>query len=543
MSQIFGIDLGTTYSCIAVVDDHGLESIIPNSMGDPTTPSVVYFEENGAIVVGQSAKEYNKVSPGRVVEAAKRHMGNENWRFEVDGESYNAQEISSLILKKVVSDAEAEFGCDINDVVITCPAYFGVNEREATRQAGLLAGLNVHSIISEPTAAAFAYTQAKEVDETLLVYDLGGGTFDVTVFDCANQKAVAVDGDMTLGGKDWDDAIVSFWLDAFEAEKGISQDEVRSDLDTFQEWMNDAESVKKRLSSQDQITSRLRYRAASMTAELSRAQFEEITAGFLESTIQRTHAVIQTARDKGYAKIDAILLVGGSTFMPQVEERLVKEFNLPIRRKQPNQIVALGAALFGLKTALDEAVMKRLREAGFTDAAAVDPEAMKGIIDDVAEEHGVNSDRAGALISSPMQDVTPKSFGLKIVDKDRVEHVDNIILRNDEVPAEVTKNYFTVDATNLLKLAAYENLHSDYGRVELADSDLLGEVEMVFPAVVPASHPIQVTFRLTRDGLLRIEADDPSTGSHVDGEFSAGGLMNDSEMAVAQERLSGLNIS
>jgi molecular chaperone DnaK len=546
VAQIFGIDLGTTYSCIAVVDEHGLEAVIPNTENELTTPSVVYFEESGDVIVGQAAKELNKVSPHRVVEAVKRQMGDPNWCFEIDGKSYTPQDISARILRKVVADAELVMGCEIKDVVITCPAYFGVRELEATRQAGELAGLTVHNIISEPTAAAFAYTEGEAVDECLLVYDLGGGTFDVTVIDASSRKVLAVDGNKELGGKDWDSAIVAYWLAEFEAQTGIPGSDLQADLDVYQGLVNDAEAAKKRLSTTDKHQIRIRFGAESALIELTRQQFEEITAARLESTIQRTRAVMEKAAQKGGRAIDSILLVGGSTFMPQVEARLTAEFGLPIKRKNPNQIVALGAALRGQKAALDNAFESMFpdwsSDADEGSASMSDAEREKATRA-VADQLGVDPVKAGRLLGGEMVDVTSKSFGLGVVDNDDNDYVDNVILRNDDVPTKVTQSYTTRGETEFLTLKMFENLVESRGRVELGDCDLLGEARMSFPRRVPANHRVEVTFRLSSDRLLQLLAVDPVTGVEFTADFHAKGLLTAEEMTDARRHIDSIKVS
>ena len=543
MNIIFGIDLGTTYSCIAVVDDHGQEIVIPNSENNSTTPSVVYFQEGGGVLVGESAKQFNKLSPARVVEAVKRHMGDPNWRFAVDGKSLSAQEISALILEKVAADAAQVYGAPVKDVVITCPAYFGIVEREATREAGVLAGLTVHNIISEPTAAAYSYGSGKEVAETLLVYDLGGGTFDVTVIDAAADKVVAVDGNKMLGGKDWDAAIVDYWVDAFATQTGVPGSALREDLETFQGLFTDAENAKIRLSTLEKFPTRIRHGSHSVQVELTRQQFEQLTAPLLEGTIQRSRAVLAEAARLGHSSIDAILLVGGSTFMPQVEARLKAEFNLPLRRKNPNQIVAMGAALRGHKAMLDNA-LKDLNGGwapGDKDAPPMTEAQRDQLIEQVAASKGLDPDRVKELVNNTLSEVAPKSFGLKLFDTStKIHYVDNAILRNSPVPTEATREYRSVSKTTSITLEAFENLHGSLGRVELEDCESLGDAVLQFPQQVPENHPFQVVYRLTADGLLNIEAHDPATGARTRGEFRSKGLMTEAEMAAARARLASI---
>ena len=217
LTKVFGIDLGTTYSCIAFVNEHGKPEVIPNFDNNRTTPSVVFFDEDN-IIVGEEAKNNIKVYSDQVVSFIKRNMGNSDFIFEYDGNTYKPEEISSYILKKLVKDAEQNLGFEISDVIITCPAYFGINERESTRKAGEIAGLNVRAIINEPTAAALAYGMDKAENKVVLVYDLGGGTFDITMIEIKPDSEINVivtGGDHDLGGKDWDDKITNYLVQEF----------------------------------------------------------------------------------------------------------------------------------------------------------------------------------------------------------------------------------------------------------------------------------------------------------------------------------------
>jgi molecular chaperone DnaK (HSP70) len=247
-TSIFGIDLGTTYSCIAHIDEYGRPDAIINAEGDRTTPSVVLFE-GANIVVGKEAKNSAVSHKDQIVELVKRQMGQGDWVFFYNGTEYSAEEISSFILRKVVSDAETALGCTITDVVITCPAYFGINEREATARAGEIAGLQVRSIINEPTAAAIHYGLHAEQDQVVLVYDLGGGTFDITMIEIKEEEinVIATGGDYYLGGRNWDETIVAYLADQWMATTGSSEDP-QDDPETLQDLFSKAEQAKRSLS-------------------------------------------------------------------------------------------------------------------------------------------------------------------------------------------------------------------------------------------------------------------------------------------------------
>ena len=340
-NRIFGIDLGTTYSCIAYVNDAGKTEVVPNTDGDLTTPSVVFFEDSRNVVVGKTAKEELKTSPERVISLVKRSMGEKDVRFSgVADTPLSPQEVSAHILRKLVQDAQDYTRQEepIKDVVITCPAYFGFSQKEATRQAGEIAGLNVRYVIPEPTAAAIFYGMTEDTsrNQTVLVYDLGGGTFDVTVIevDAGNIEVVCVDGDHNLGGANWDEDVATWLAEKFSEEHGTKTSELMDSDETWQELLDLAETAKRSLTSKTKHSTRVTHGTNRSRIELTRADFDAITDGRLENTIMLTRNVLEKAKAKGRHDIDKILLVGGSTYMPQVQDRLKKEFPLH-RRHRP----------------------------------------------------------------------------------------------------------------------------------------------------------------------------------------------------------------
>ncbi len=346
-TTIFGIDLGTTYSCIAYMDEHGRPVVVPNNEGDLTTPSVVFFEDGDNIVVGKNAKDALKIEPKRVVSKVKRQMGSD-WRFEIDGKEYAPEQMSAMILKKVVGDAAHNSGTQINEVVITCPAYFGAAQKEATKKAGEIAGLNVRFVIPEPTAAAIAYGVGQGEDETVLVYDLGGGTFDITLIDIKKQAltVLTVDGDAELGGHNWDSALAQFLAQKVSEETGEAVEAIIGHEEFYPELLLLAEDMKKGLSSKQSAKNVLMYGGERIRAEVTREEFDNLTRHLLDRTIEMARSVLDRTVEKSLPAPRKILLVGGSTYMPQVEERIKREFpQLEIRQQDPNQIVAKGAAV------------------------------------------------------------------------------------------------------------------------------------------------------------------------------------------------------
>ena len=345
--KVFGIDLGTTYSCVAYIDEHDMPVILKNAEDELTTPSVVHFESEKEIWVGAAAKENLKMYPDQVVDCIKRSMGQKGFSLNINGIDYRPEEISNYILQKLVKDAvdrlreECKLGADetVTDVVITCPAYFGLDEKNATMEAGKMAGLNVLSIINEPTAAAIAYGVVnKDTDKTVLVYDLGGGTFDITMIHIKPQeiRVVCTGGDHGLGGKDWDDRIIMYLADEFKNRTGVTGN-IEDDPEAYNELALSAERAKKLLSIKEKAPVSINFMGERARVELTREKFDEITMDLLERTIGLTEDMFAEAEKKGYKKSDVseILLVGGSSKMPQVERRVKEAFNLPIMMFDP----------------------------------------------------------------------------------------------------------------------------------------------------------------------------------------------------------------
>jgi molecular chaperone DnaK (HSP70) len=547
--RVYGIDLGTTYSCIAYVDEHGKPLVVPNAENELTTPSVVWFETPDNMVVGRTAKDMSVIQRDRVVSTIKRHMGERDFTIEIDGKSHRPQEISSYILRKLVNDAAANTGDTIEDVVITCPAYFGPVQKNATREAGILAGLNVLYVIPEPTAAALAYGFTPAADQNVLVYDLGGGTFDISLIAItgAGQTVVTTGGDDKLGGKDWDDAIVEHLARAFEAETGTPAQDLLDDMETYQELLNDSEKIKVRLSTAQSVTQRIRFQAESARVEFSRAQFDEITRPLLERTVSFTEQMIARAKELGIAKIDQLLLVGGSTYMPQIIERM-KQFPFEVKQFDPNQAVAKGAALFGYRSSLEEAikliVAERTGESADTvDLATVASDVKEDAQRAVAQEHGLALPGLKQLVDRVIVNVSAKSFGLVVVTDDaaRQEYVANLVVADDPVPRDVSQEFRTLDEGQTeTELRVMQNqirsTPSDPVELSLCEPDPLGTAILTFARALPKGSPIEVTFRLGADGCLTVHGRDLTTGGVVDAVFETGALMSKEEMAQTRSR-------
>ena len=553
-SRVYGIDLGTTYSCIAYVDEHGKPVVVPNAEGDLTTPSVVWYESPESVVVGRTAKEEAVIHQERVVSTIKRQMGNPDFEFTVDNQVHKPAEISAQILRKLVKDASAVTGDDIKDVVITCPAYFGVTQKEATKQAGEIAGLNVLYVIPEPVAAAIAYGITQTEDQNIMVYDLGGGTFDITLIaiSAGAITAVATGGDDHLGGKNWDDAIVEYLAQEFSNQTGTPAQDLLDDLEAYQELVNDAERLKIRLSSANSVVQRVRFGAQDAKVDLTREKFDDITRPLLERTVNFTEEMLERGRSIGVDKVDCLLLVGGSTYMPQIIERM-KQFPFEVKQFDPNQAVAKGAALFGYKCEIGdrikEAVADQLgQSADSVDLDTVAPQVKAEAEREVAAKYGLAHSALQTIVNRTITNVSSRSFGIVVVTDDgaRRELVSNLVLVDDQVPREMSRQYFTVDEGQLgVDLRIMQNEE----RTEMVELHLcepstpIGSGVVTFDRSLPKNSPIEVTFKLSPDGLLDVSGRDLTTGGLFKGTFETEALLSKEEVQQAKTRALAMVVS
>jgi molecular chaperone DnaK (HSP70) len=540
----YGIDLGTTYSCIAYVDSTGRPVVLKSANGEDTTPSVVYFESPDSVVVGRTAKDSAMLFPSQVAELVKREMGQDVHYTFLD-QDHTPESISALILRELTRAAEAGTGEPVRDVVITVPAYFGVLEREATRKAGQIAGLNVLDVLAEPVAAALDY-QALSGDSGvrhILVYDLGGGTFDTTVIRIDGQdiQVVCTDGDHHLGGADWDRKISEYLLQGFEDQNpGL---DAGGDEQFMQDLAIGAEQLKKSLSAAATRKYNARFGGAVAQLELSREQLESLTSELLERTMEITARTIETAREKGVSRFDDVLLVGGMSLMPAIGQTLKERFGLQARLQDPHLAVAKGAALFAL--------MQKVKVSMLDEEGA---DRNQQAAQEVADQLGLSVKQIEDLAAKKVATVVPRAFGIKVVDRDdplfetdpdRARHyVAHLLTANTALPADTDpKTFFTIaDNQRVVRLEVWEQAGS-VASEELGHNSRIGEGLLTDLPPRPAGAPFQVVFHMNETGLLKVHGWEADSGRDVRFEIQIGG-MDEAEVrkatsAVARYQVSG----
>lgn len=541
-STVFGIDLGTTFSCIAHIDEYGRPAAIINAEGSRITPSIIFFDGENR-VVGNEAKNVARMYPDQVASLVKRQMGHSDWTFHYNGVDYTPEEISSFILRKVVGDAEQALNCTIKDVVITCPAYFGINEREATAKAGEIAGLNVRSIINEPTAAAISYGLHEEIDQVVLVYDLGGGTFDITMIEIKSGEinVIATGGDHYLGGRNWDEVIANFLSEEWKISAG-SDEEPLDDLETAQDLFLKAEAAKISLSARDKTDVAVAHAGHRAKITLSREKFDDLTANLLERTIQYTHEMLEEAKKKGYTNFDQILLVGGATRMPQVIERVTKEFNLEPQIHDPDESVAKGAAWYGQKLAIGDAIKIKIGGWG-KDSAEVDATTMQRAQQEVADELGLSLPSVKRYQELTIRNVTSHSFGVVVLDPTNREVVSNLITKNTTVPVQATQTFGTVeDNQRDAYIQIMENISSEE-KVELTDCEEIGNTTLPLPPGLPRGAPVEVTFELNEQGRLHAFGRELKENRGFDVTIQTTRIISEEQLEEAKSRSRLLKVS
>jgi molecular chaperone DnaK (HSP70) len=550
-SKVFGIDLGTTYSCIAHVDQYGVPTVVLNSEGQPTTPSVVMFNQGGTVSVGGVAKAQAGMFEDRVAQLVKPHMGDAEWQFTVDGEAYTAPAVASKVLEAVVEDARLQTGEDIQDVVITVPAYFGQAEREATRAAGEIAHLNVVDIINEPTAAAFAYGfgVGEGQDQTVLVYDLGGGTFDITVIrvEPGRIRVIATEGDHELGGNLWDEQVAALLSEKFQAENPDADDPLL-DPNEAGDLRLKAEEAKRHLSTLPATRVKVQSGAHLGMIEITREDFDNATSSLLERTIDLTRRVLEQARELDAGEIDRILLVGGSSLMPQVSERLTAEFGYELQLADPHMAVAKGAALWGQKQGITVEIAEELRKRGVEvngsgSLADVDEAVLDEVLSEVAPRAGLTKDAMQKIVETEATNVCSQGFGVVVVDGDtREEFVDFLIHRNTPLPASHTETYETLhdDAISLIVDVREQATQDESKLVDNNTTVVAGEIEGL-PRGYPAGTPVDVTFAMDNAGRLTVTARHPGNREPLVLEHNAASAVGAEQVEAMREQMSKLS--
>lgn len=550
MGYVFGIDLGTTYSCISYIDEYGKPVVLKNCDGDHTTPSVVMVESADNIIVGAEAKRSLDIEPDKTVQFIKRKMGKDKDSVVLNGIEYHAPEISSMILKKIVNDANEELrqtgvledGESIKDVVITCPAYFGMNERQATKTAGELAGLNVLNIINEPTAAAISYgVSGSDKNETVLVYDLGGGTFDITVMniDGNNISVVCTGGDDELGGKDWDEVLIDYVIDRYEEEY---DEDISEDPDIIAALYIDVETWKKALTTREKVNISVNGPAGRFREELTRETYEEITSDLLNRTKNLLDDVLDTAKKQGYplSKIDKVLLVGGSSRMPQVAEMIENDYNVKPVLADPDEAVAKGAAIYANnEKTYSDFVEDEAAKIGMSVAQIMEDNIVTGQMDLKYAQSGA-SGAAGLRIN--ITNVLSRTYGIEAIDDHDESKIFNMLMINDKLPATRTETFYTsVNNQSAVELKFYES-RSTESIMDIDGKEPITIVEMKFNKALPQGTPVVQTLALDNAGILHIVAEEQMYHTKLDTTFQLSNQMTDDEMRSASLRMSSANI-
>lgn len=505
MEAAFGIDLGTTNSCVAIIGEDGLPQVIKNLDDEFTTPSVVCYDEDGECYVGKDAKRGMNVDAERTVAFIKREMSNKNYNRKIDDHDINPVKISALILKKVVDDANEQRQMEglpaVHKAVITVPAYFGNMECEYTKQAGKIAGLEVLDLLHEPTAAALSYGTKGLEGKTFMVYDLGGGTFDVSIMRMKNGvlDTLSTDGDHHLGGVDWDIALLDYLLLVNKLD--ITYEDIK-DKRGSGDMLNKAEICKKNLSKSEKALYKFVYNRKQYTGEIFRSTFEELTEDLLDRTIDIIRHAQKISREPN-VQIDEIILVGGSSYMPMVKKRLQKEFSCPIRldNLEPDRAVAKGAAIHA---------------ANYLDGS-----------------------KAKVKIGT---DLASRSYGVRCLSQDGKElYVSNIIKRTDDIVYQGCYDGFctSVEGQKSVLIAIYENI-SEKNDVDLDKCTLIKEKVLSWGFPVPKGTIVEAHVSRGSDGTVRIWLE--CQNQKVDFEIKYDGMYSEDEMKQMQSELTNKRV-
>ena len=490
MGKVVGIDLGTTFSAVAHVNEYGQPEIIPNAENHRITSSMILFKE-GSVTVGNVAKRHARSVPEQIVDFVKREMGKSKEAFfrTFNGKDYSAEELSSLILTKLKQDAEEYLGTEITDAVITVPAHFHDAQREATRNAGKIAGLNILHVLNEPTAAALAYgIDQLGYEQTVFVFDLGGGTFDVTIMKVTESEIemIATNGDHRLGGKNWDDKITIYVAEMFDIEHGENP---LQDLGAYQSLQVNAVNAKILLSHQESTSIVCEYNGKTTVVELTRKKFEALTAELLK----RCRALCEIVLSEGnmtWADVDTVLLVGGSTRMPMVREMIANISGKKVNPQavNPDEVVALGAALQGTLHQIAE-------------STASTPDVPDAVIDRFFEQDGAPK--------VTVTDGATHNLGLVVLNAFREPIIHVMIPKMTAVPCEKEDIFRTVeDNQRSVLVEVVQGLEQDQlkDEIEIFETYKLGECTLELPQGLPEGSPVRIIYSYNRHQLLEVTA-------------------------------------
>jgi len=530
---ILGIDLGTTFSAMAYVDQFGKANILPNADGHATTPSATYFYDEDACVVGEEAIKMVVVDPANVARFVKRAMGEQHYELMFFNNTYTPQELSAFILRKLKEDAEEMLGQEVTKAVITVPAYFNAAQRGATAAAGELAGLEVLSILNEPTAAAIHLAMDQlGTDHRMMVFDLGGGTLDVTVMEISGLelKTIASDGNAELGGKDWDDRLVNHVADAFSVQ--FDDLDPRDDPRPYQELYERCLQAKIALSRQTRAAIPVSYQGKRTVVKVKREDFDQMTADLVQQCEETCRIVLEKAR-MAWSDLDEILLVGGSTRMPMIREMLTRISGVSsFRDVNPDEAVALGASLVAVfRHQTDHPALANYRREVLA-RAGLSPDDRTIDLVQLGDEHLQPASAVG-LPPLSIQDAASHPLGVIVLDRHHRERVVNLIPEASALPCE-RKSRFAYAYDNMTAVRVTVTEGAGRTRDEVV---VVGELVLDKLPPRPRGTPIEVVYRYTADQILEVDILDVQTGASRRARINLSGELDEGRMVEAREQV------
>ena len=557
MAKVFGIDLGTTYSAIATLNENGMPEVIKNEdEGEVTLASAVYFQPGGSPVVGSVAKEQAIVEPDRVVQFIKREMGKSIAKRNFDGQEYDPIDISAIILKRMKEYAEESLGEEVKDVIITCPAYFGAEEKMATKQAGVVAGMNVLDIINEPTAAALNYCFKEHAEnQKIIVYDLGGGTFDITLLDLSideNDKKATIDvvgskGNDSLGGINWDARL-------FELISSLYSDETGKELDEEAQIKvrGDIESIKKRLSRKASHSFNIMSNGDYTRIEVTEEKFRDVTSDLTDQTISLVNEVL-AEQSITPDDVDIVLLVGGSTRMNMIKDAVESIFPGKVRVEEPDLAVAKGAALKAAYSLMEKAEeLKEEYEQAVGSGTEISEEQKQEALKAIQKASEIQATLPSGFSMKKINDIIPRAFGPAVLVGSELK-INNILFRGDKSPAEAVGEYGTEEENqDSVMIEIFENFCTDREREAYIDPPhdrynneqstipgvkQIGELSLPLEPGTPAGSGIEVYFRYSEVGL-EAKAKDLRTGNMVETVIVTENTKSSEELQSSSQHIS-----